>query len=116
MIGSCGCFDLEIETIDELHHQVGVTAFVHCEIVDLDKIRVAELDGDFGLTKKPRLQNLVFGEVGAHDLDHPDLFEQTVTDLVDGPHSAFPNLLENLVLAFQSGERHGQDFGLLCVR
>ena len=43
---------LKVETVDELHHQVGVAAFIHREIVDLGEVRVVEANRDLGLAEK----------------------------------------------------------------
>ncbi len=89
---------LQGDPFDELHHHVRDALGLDGEVVQLRDVGVLEPDRGAGLAREAPLQVFAVGDLRAHDLDDADLVEQAVADLVDGPHPALLDLLEDLVL------------------
>ena len=99
----------KVDPVDELHDDVSHPVGVEREVEDRADVRVLQPGRGLRLLREAAAQLLVRADVRAHDLDDANLVEEAVADLVDGPHSAFPDLREDLVLAFDqgTGDRHG---------
>jgi len=89
-----------------LHDDEGPAVVRGVEVVDPDDVGMLQLAGQDGFALEPGQELLVGGEVGADDLDGPDLAEGDVLRLVDRTHPARAQPLEDLVLAAQDEAGH----------
>ena len=93
----------EVDAVDVLHDEVGGAVVVEREIVVRADRGVFEAHRRLGLFEEAPLHLRVLDDLGAQHFHDPDLVEKPVTDPVDGPHPAFADLSEDLVLAFEEG-------------
>jgi hypothetical protein len=83
------------EPLQELHDQVvNVVVLVHVE--DLDDVRVAQRSRDPAFGVEP-IDDALVDLARQQHLDGPGDLERPVDTLVDGPHTALPELLVELV-------------------
>ena len=105
---------LQRHAVDELHDdEGGAVVLVDGEIDEVRDVGVPELDGDPGLALEPGLELGVGDELRAHHLDDPHVVEEPVAYLVDSTHPTLAELLEDLVLAFDTPQRDGTHLRLL---
>ena len=89
----------QVPAVDVLHDDERLAVGAHGEVVQHGHVGMAQPDRRLGLAQETvrRLPHRL--ALRADHLDDADLVQQAVTDLVDGPHPALADLLEDLVLA-----------------
>ena len=89
----------QVLPLEQLHHDVGRAVGVIAEIEDRDDAGVAQARDRARLAFEALLLFGVAGRLGEHDLERDVALEHRVEGLVDGPHAAASERLEDLVLA-----------------
>ena len=87
---------LIVVALDVFHHEV-VVAVDLAGVDRVDDVVVRELGGDLGLAVEPLDEFLVLGQGVEQDLDGDDPVDARLLGLVDDPHRALAELLEDLV-------------------
>ena len=87
---------LDRRPFDVLHHEV-VVAVDLAGVDRVDDVVVRELGGDLGLALEPLDELLVLGQGVEQDLDGDDPVDADLLGLVDDPHRALAELLDDLV-------------------
>ena len=92
----------EVHALDELHDDVGGAVVVEGEVVERAMLGCLQPRSPSWPRRGTRRSLGVGDDVRLHHLDDADLVEEPVADLVDGAHAALADLLEDLVLAFET--------------
>jgi hypothetical protein len=98
----------EVDSLDELHDEIGRAVVVQREVMDRADMRVLQPGRRLGLLDEPALELFVADHLRTHDFDDANLVQQLVANLVDGAHAAFPDLSEDLVFSLDESARLGQ--------
>ena len=93
---------LEVFAGDELHGDVDRNPFL-AEIVHPADVAVGDLPGQLDLVAEALDDVRVRGDLGFQQLEGDDLADLGVIGLVDGPHAALPDLLDDLEAAGERG-------------
>ena len=101
---------VERGAVDELHHHVEVVAAAE-EREERGGIGMVQLGEGDRLTAEARQQIGLAGQLGAQALDRHLAVEHDIDALEDGPHAAFADLLDNLVVPYNAAD-HGRNVTL----
>jgi hypothetical protein len=92
----------EVPTLDDLHAEVGLIVGL-ADLVDRDDVRVVELGDRLGLVPEPAQFCRAGQRTGLDQLEGHQAIELVLAGPVDDAHAASSDLLEQLVLAEESG-------------
>ena len=95
----------EVPPLDELHGDE-LEALGHAQVINADDVLVGDLAGQDQLLLEAREDLGIAGQFGADDLHRQQAVQLAVPGLVDRPHAAFPEHLENLITVGQQAARH----------